>query len=221
MRFSINPPKRAKVKLQRAGGLPRDLMDLIGALLGAEGQVDLGARVDLGGQEDLEVLVIGGLQGVVLGLLVDPVCHLGADQVGQMQDHPEVRLVGHQEDHLEVQWEDHLEGQLEDLDQEECHHGVHLEALEAHLEQEALVDRLADHLGGHRVACPLPGWLDLGDHLEDLLECLLGEWLPHQELEMLLSLASGQNTQLQMEKGPVNEIVEPLPFCFPSMIMII
>jgi len=201
MRCSINPPKRVKVKLQRAGGLLRDLMDLIGALLGAEGQVDLGVQVDLGGQEDLEVLVIGGLQAAVLGLLVVPVCHLGEDQVGQMQDHPEDRLVGHQEDHLEVQWEGHLEGHPEDLDQEECHRGVHLEALEGHLEQEALVDRLADHLEGHRAACPLRGWLDLGDHLEDLLECLLGEWLLRQELVMPPSLASGLNTQLQMEKG--------------------
>ena len=201
MKFSINPPKRAKVKLQRAGGLPRDLMDLTGALLGVEGQVDLGVRVDL------EVLVIGGLPVADLGLLVVPVCHLGEDQVGQMQDHLEGHLVGHQEDHLGGQWEDHLEGQPEDLDQEECHHGVHLEALEDHLEQEALVDRLEDHLGGHQVACPLPGWLDLGDHLEVLLECHLGEWLPRQELVMLPSLASGLNTQLQMEKGLVNEIV--------------
>ena len=118
-----------------------------------------------------------------------------------MPDHLEAHLVGHQEDHLEGQWEDHLEGQLGDLDQEECHHGVHLEALEDHLEQEVLEDRPVDHLGGRRVACPLHGWLDLEDHLGDPLECLLGEWLPHQELVMLLNLASGLNTQHQMERG--------------------
>jgi len=174
---------------------------LIGVLLGAEGQVDLEVRVDLGGQEDLEVLVIGGLLVVDPGLLAVLVCHLGEDQVVQMQDHPEDRLVGHQEDHLEGQWEDRLEGQPEDLDLEECHHGAHLEVLEDHLEQGALVDRLADHLGDHQEACLLHGWLDLGDHPEDLLECRLGEWLPRQELVMLPSLASGLNTQLQMEKG--------------------
>jgi len=184
MRFSIKPPKRAKVKLQKAGGHPRDLMDLIGDLLEVEGQVDLEVRVDLG---VLEALVTGDLLVADLGLLAVPVCHLG-------EDHLEVHLVGHQEDHLEVQWE----GRPGDLDQEECHHGAHLEALEDHLEQE---DRLEDHLGGRRVACPLHGWLDLEDHLADPLECLLGEWPPRQELVMLPSLASGLNTQLQMERG--------------------
>jgi len=163
--------------------------------------VDLEVRVDLGAQEDLEVLVIGGLLVVGLALRVVPVCRLGEDQAGQMQVHLGDHLVGHQEDHLEGQWEDRQEGQLEDLALEECHHGVHLEALEDHLEQEALEDRLAAHLGGHQEACLLHGWLDLGDHLEDLLECRPGEWLPRQELVTLPSLASGLNTQLQMEKG--------------------
>jgi len=201
MRFSIKPLKRAKVKLQKAGGLPRDLMGLIGALPGAEDQVGLEVRVDLEDLGVLEALVTGGLLVADLGLLAVLVCHLGEDLVGQMPDHLEVRLVGRQEDHLEGRWEDLLEDQLGDLDQEECHHGVHLEALEDHLEQEALEDPPADHLGGHRVACPLHGWLDLEDHLGDPLECLLGEWLPRQELATLPSLASGLNTQLQMERG--------------------
>jgi len=197
MRFSIKPPKKVKVKLQKAGGLLRDLMDLIGDLLGVEDQVDLEVREDLVDQEVLEALVTGVLLVAGLGLLAVPVCHLGEDQVGQMLDHLEVRLVGHQEDHLEDQWEDRLEGQPEHPDQEECHHGVHLEVLEDRLEQEVLEDRLE----GRRVACRLHGWLDLGDHLEDPLECLLGEWPPRQELVMLPSLASGLNTQLQMERG--------------------
>ena len=125
-----------------------------------------------------------------------------------MLDHLEVRLVGHQEDHLEDQWEGRLEGRPEHLDQEECHHGVHLEVLEDHLEQEVLE--------GRRVACRLHGWLDPGDHLGDPLECLLGEWPLRQELVMLPSLASGLNTQLQMERGLSNEIITleacPLPF---------
>jgi hypothetical protein len=178
MRFSTKPLKKAKVKLQKAGGLLKDLMVLIGDLLGAEGQVDLEVLVD---QAALEALVTGALLVADQGLLAVPVCHLGEDQVGQMQDHLEVRLVDHQEDHLE------------DLDQEECHHGVHLEVLEDHLEQEVLE--------GRRVACRLHGWLDPGDHLGDPLECLLGEWPPLQVLEMLPSLASGLNTQLQMERG--------------------
>jgi hypothetical protein len=176
MRFSTKPLKKAKVKLQKAGGLLKDLMDLIGDLLGAEGQVDLEVLVDQA------VLVTGALLVEDQGLLAVPVCHLGEDQVGKMQDHLEVRLVDHQEDHLE------------DLDQEECHHGVHLEVLEDRLEQEV-------HLGDHRVACRLHGWLDLVDHLGDPLECLLGEWPPRQVLGMLPSLASGLNTQLQMERG--------------------
>ena len=219
MRFSIKPLKRAKVKLQKVGGLLKDLMDLTGALLGAEGQEHLEVQVDLGDQEDLELLealVTGGLLVVDLELPAVPVCHHGEDQEGQMPDHLEAHLVGHQEDHLEDQWEDHLEGQLGDLDQEECHHGVHLEALEDHLEQEVLEDHPVDHLGGRRVACPLHGWLDLEDHLGDPLECLLGEWLPHQELVMLLNLASGLNTQHQMERGmSVNFLsleASPLPF---------
>jgi len=105
--------------------------------------------------------------------------------------------VGHQEEHLEDQWEDRLEGRLEHLEQEECRHGVRLEVLEDRLEQEVLEDRLE----GRRVACRLHGWLDPGDHLEDPLECLLGEWPLRQELVMPPSLASGLNTQLQMEKG--------------------
>ena len=205
MRFSIKLPRKVKVKLQKAGGLLRDLMDLIGDLLGVEGQVDLGVRVD---QEVLEALVTGALLVEDLGLLEVPVCHLGEDQVGQMLDHLEVRLVGHQEDHLEDQWEGRLEGRPEHLDQEECHHGVHLEVLEDHLEQEVLE--------GRRVACRLHGWLDPGDHLGDPLECLLGEWPLRQELVMLPSLASGLNTQLQMERGLSNEIITleacPLPF---------
>ena len=205
MRFSIKLPKKVKVKLQKAGGLLRDLMDLIGDLLGVEGQVDLGVRVD---QEVLEALVTGALLVEDLGLLAVPVCHLGEDQVGQLLDHLEVRLVGHQEDHLEDQWEGRLEGRPEHLDQEECHHGVHLEVLEDHLEQEVLE--------GRRVACRLHGWLDPGDHLGDPLECLLGGWPLRQELVMLPSLASGLNTQLQMERGLSNEIITleacPLPF---------
>jgi hypothetical protein len=179
MRFSTKPLKKAKVKLQKAGGLLKDLMDLIGDLLGAEGQVDLEVLVD---QAVLEALVTGALLVADQGLLAVPVCHLGEDQVGQMQDHLEARLVAHQEDHLG------------DLDQEECHHGVHLEVLEDRLEQEV-------HLGDRRVACRLHGWLDLVDHLGDPLECLLGEWPPRQVLVMLPSLASGLNTQLQMERG--------------------
>ena len=179
MRFSTKPLKKAKVKLQKAGGLLKDLMDLIGDLLGAEGQVDLEVLVD---QAALEALVTGVLLVADQGLLAVPVCHLGEDQVGQMQDHLEVRLVAHQEDHLG------------DLDQGECHHGVHLEVLEDRLEQEV-------HLGDRRVVCRLHGWLDLVDHLGDPLECLLGEWPPRQVLEMLPSLASGLNTQLQMERG--------------------
>jgi len=84
MRFSIRPPKKVKVKLQKAGGLLRDLMDLIGDLLGVEGQVDLEVRVD---QEVLEALVTGALLVEDLGLLAVPVYHLGEDQVGQMRDH--------------------------------------------------------------------------------------------------------------------------------------
>lgn len=84
MRFSIKPPKKVKVKLQKAGGLLRDLMDLIGDLLGVEGQVDLEVRVD---QEVLEALVTGALLVEDLGLLAVPVYHLGEDQVGQMRDH--------------------------------------------------------------------------------------------------------------------------------------
>ena len=209
MRFSIRPPKKVKVKLQKAGGLLRDLMGLIGDLLGVEGQVDLEVRVD---QEVLEALVTGALLVEDLGLLAVPVYHLGEDQVGQMLDHLEVRLVGHQEDHLEDQWEDRLEGQPEHPDQEECHHGVHLEVLEDRLEQEVLEDRLE----GRRVACRLHGWLDPGDHLEDPLECLLGEWPLRQELVMPPSLASGLNTQLQMERGLSIEILtwKACPLCY-------
>ena len=194
MRFSIKLPKKAKVKLQKVGGLLKALMDLIGDLLAVEGQVDSEVRVDL---VDQEALVTGALLVEDQELLVVPICHLGEHQVDQMLDHLEVHLVGHQEDHLEDQWEDHLEGRLEgrleDLAQEECHHGVHLEVLEDRLEQEVLE--------GHQVACHLHGWLDLEDHRGDPLECLLGEWLPRQELVMPPSLASGLNTQLQMERG--------------------
>ena len=202
MRFSIKPPKKAKVKLQKVGGLLKALMDLIGDLLAAEGQVDSEVRVDLVDQEalvdlealvDQEALVTGALLVEDQELLVVPICHLGEHQVDQMLDHLEVHLVGHQEDHLEDQWEDHLEGRLEDLAQEEYHHGVHLEVLEDRLEQEVLE--------GHQVACHLHGWLAQEDHRGDPLECHLGEWLPRQELVMPPSLASGLNTQLQMERG--------------------
>ena len=193
MKFSINPLKRTKVKLQKVEEILKDLTDLIGVLQGVE---DLGVTGDL--------LVVD--QGLVVPLYL-----LGEGQEGQIMV-LEVRLVGHLEVHQGGQWEVHLEGQLEDLGLEECHPGDPLEAQGDHLELEVP----EDHQGGHQAACPLHGWLDLGGHLGDLLECLHGEWLPRQELAMLPSLASGLNIQHQMERGSIQIHLSSLsPFyCF-------
>ena len=187
MNSSTNPRKRVKVKLLRVEDLLWDLMETIGVLLVEQSQVALGVQ---------EVLVTGDH---LVEVQVVQACHHGEHLVlDRLEDRLEDHLEDHPGDHLAGQWEDHLVVLLEHLVQEECPPGGRLEGQVDHLELEG---HLEDRLAGHLVVCPHRGWLDLEGHLGDLLECPRGVWLPHLELVMPLSLASGLNIQLQMVKG--------------------
>lgn len=190
MNSSTNPRKRVKVKLLRVEDLLWDLMETIGVLLVEQSQVALGVQ---------EVLVTGDHLVEDLEVQVVQACHHGEHLVlDRLEDRLEDHLEDHLGDHLAGQWEDHLVVLLEHLVQEECPPGGRLEGQVDHLELEG---HLEDRLAGHLVVCPHRGWLDLEGHLGDLLECPRGVWLPHLELVMPLSLASGLNIQLQMVKG--------------------